>query len=563
MSSGCGDVVSLADLQTAKKHQIFEAEVITGKQGGLPSGASIDYATNQVTGQVQKTMPAVIRDMGFEPASFDFTTGGTLAANDRNKAVLWPLPSGDGGYYNWRGALPKVVPASSTPASSGGVSVSGWQPVSDPILRRDLAAPGGAEMVGTSSGVNLQQNLDNLANYIATNTANITANTNTNNINTISTTVNSRVLGSAKCERKSTPSDLYYNFTKIPKGAGHIRKEYGQEPVYVDGVMHVNTLSMTSHMSNTSAGAISSADGARVGWGPVIPEGWQPWGLQIAGGVAYQDFTPFDDGQLHGQQALIIQKDGSVIPAEYSDGKTAQQYVDEGAMDSFGFHLLLVKNGVAYQSNADTTIKARAVFGVLGDGTYCTLHVQGNTGQFGLTVAQLQALCLELEMKHAVMMDEGGSSQLLWKTTYLQPSSDGIPRSVGGGVMAFHVPIQDFDSGWKAIPVDPAAATGNIYARQIDDRILYKYDFTFIDTFGYVVKQSGFPNKHKPYLGNTDNTTSVWLSPMQASTVGTIRVYADGTSANLIQATPLTGNPNKRFIGNGSFPSRYSMFDYV
>ena len=38
MSSGCGDVLSLADLQTAKKHQIFEAEVITGKQGGVAGG---------------------------------------------------------------------------------------------------------------------------------------------------------------------------------------------------------------------------------------------------------------------------------------------------------------------------------------------------------------------------------------------------------------------------------------------------------------------------------------------------------------------------------------------
>lgn len=54
MSSGCGDVLSLADLQTAKKHQIFEAEVITGKSGGVTGGADIDYATNPVTGQVQK-----------------------------------------------------------------------------------------------------------------------------------------------------------------------------------------------------------------------------------------------------------------------------------------------------------------------------------------------------------------------------------------------------------------------------------------------------------------------------------------------------------------------------
>lgn len=418
----------------------------------------------------------------------------------------------------------------------------------------ELAKPTGAGLIGTTSGINVQENLDNLEHDIELNT---------NNIELISNTINNRILGVAKCERKSTTNDLYYNIVKIPKGAGNITKEYGQEPVYVDGVMHVNTLNMTTHMQNTEAGAISSADGARVGWGPVIPEGWQPWGLQIANGVAYQDFTPWDDGQLYGQQALIIQKDGAVIPAEYIDGKTAQQYVDEGAMDSFGFHLLLVKNGAAYQTNTDSTIKARAVFGVLDDGTYCILHVQGSTGEFGLTVSQLQALCLELEMKHAVMMDEGGSSQLLWKTTYLQPSSDGVPRSVGGGVMAINVPIQDFDSGWKFIGLDPAAATGNIYARQVDGFIHYKYDFTFTDTYGYVVKQNGFPNKHKPYLGNTGNTTSAWLSPMQASTVGTIRVYADGSSANLIQATPVSGNTNTRFIGNGGFPSRYSMFDYV
>ena len=51
MSSGCGDVLSLADLQTAKKHQIFEAEVITGKSGGVATGADIDYATIRLLGR--------------------------------------------------------------------------------------------------------------------------------------------------------------------------------------------------------------------------------------------------------------------------------------------------------------------------------------------------------------------------------------------------------------------------------------------------------------------------------------------------------------------------------
>lgn len=131
MSSGCGDVLSLEDLKTAKKHQIFEAEVITGKSGGVAGGADIDYATNQVTGQVQKTMPAILRDIGFEPASFDFTTGGTLGVNDRNKVVYDPVSKT---WYSWAGALPKVIAAGTNPV--GDVN---WVPRTDPNLRSDLS----------------------------------------------------------------------------------------------------------------------------------------------------------------------------------------------------------------------------------------------------------------------------------------------------------------------------------------------------------------------------------------------------------------------------------------
>lgn len=141
MASGCGDVLSLQDLKTAKLHQVFEAEVITGLSGGTPGGANIDFATNPVTGQVQKTMPAVLRDVGFVPASFDFTTGGTLTVNDRNKSVLWPVSSGgDGDYYSWEGALPKVIPAASTPASTGGTGPGAWKAVGGISLRNDLSA---------------------------------------------------------------------------------------------------------------------------------------------------------------------------------------------------------------------------------------------------------------------------------------------------------------------------------------------------------------------------------------------------------------------------------------
>lgn len=151
MSSGCGDVLSLEDLKTAKKHQLFEAEVITGKTGGVAGGDPIDYATNQATGQTQKTMPAILRDIGFIPASFDFTSGGTLTVDMRDYAVLWPLPGGDGDWYYWEGALPKVIPAASSPNTTGGVANGAWRPVGDITLRGQLASTTGATLVGYGS----------------------------------------------------------------------------------------------------------------------------------------------------------------------------------------------------------------------------------------------------------------------------------------------------------------------------------------------------------------------------------------------------------------------------
>lgn len=152
MSSGCGDVLSLEDLKIAKQHQTFEAEVITGKTGGVASGADIDFASNPVTGQVQKTLPAVLRDAGFRPASFDFTTGGTLGANDRDKVVYDPVSKT---WYSWGGALPHVIAAGTNP-----VGVADWTPQTDPNLRSDLASTAvnkGASLIGTTSGLTVEQ----------------------------------------------------------------------------------------------------------------------------------------------------------------------------------------------------------------------------------------------------------------------------------------------------------------------------------------------------------------------------------------------------------------------
>lgn len=114
--AGCGDVLSLEDLQTAKKHQVFEAEVITGKAGGVAGGANIGTATNPVTGQTQQTLPSILADLGFDVQSWTSSTGGVLAS--ANQVFLNDNPGslGLGDYYAWGGTFPKTVPAGTDPA---------------------------------------------------------------------------------------------------------------------------------------------------------------------------------------------------------------------------------------------------------------------------------------------------------------------------------------------------------------------------------------------------------------------------------------------------------------
>lgn len=50
-----------------------------------------------------------------------FVAGFTLT--NAREVLLYDV---DGNYYQWKGALPKVVPANSTPASSGGISATAW-----------------------------------------------------------------------------------------------------------------------------------------------------------------------------------------------------------------------------------------------------------------------------------------------------------------------------------------------------------------------------------------------------------------------------------------------------
>ena len=57
-----------------------------------------------------------------------------------------------GEYYRWDGALPKVVPAASTPESTGGIGAGKWLGVGDGALRSELSRESGASLIGYGDG---------------------------------------------------------------------------------------------------------------------------------------------------------------------------------------------------------------------------------------------------------------------------------------------------------------------------------------------------------------------------------------------------------------------------
>ncbi|WP_411696643.1 tail fiber/spike domain-containing protein [Enterobacter pasteurii] len=75
-----------------------------------------------------------------------FTTGATI--NQPNEVLL---NTADGEYYKWTGSFasgPKVVPANSTPASTGGIGPGAWIGVGDASLRAALASSTGGNLIG-------------------------------------------------------------------------------------------------------------------------------------------------------------------------------------------------------------------------------------------------------------------------------------------------------------------------------------------------------------------------------------------------------------------------------
>lgn len=117
------------------------------ESGPLPS-------IKEFVAQQQAKFEQAIYNTGWFPADGSFEFGGTITA--RNQVLF---NDADGSFYSWSGALPKVVPAASTPASTGGISANAWVNRGDGALRSALAAPDSTVAVGGVAAGEITQRL--------------------------------------------------------------------------------------------------------------------------------------------------------------------------------------------------------------------------------------------------------------------------------------------------------------------------------------------------------------------------------------------------------------------
>lgn len=257
---------------------------------------------------------------------------------------------------------------------------------------------------------------------------------------------------------------VVYDRIVITKGS--LRMQTGED-IQSDGSIIPRTGRVSTRRDGTRVAINASAFFDR-GDGYYLPAG-----LYIHDGVPYQEFSPTEE---RAQEAIVMYRDGVLRPARMSDGKTAAQYVAEGALWSTGWGYLLVVEGAktSLPSNTFTTqVSARTVLGQRANGDYVILLVEGKTNDYGITLTQMQDLCLAEGLVLAMNLDGGGTTQCWWDTAYAHPSSDDTPRRIGN-YLTIEGEINPFDTGLISLPlasgITPFGGIG-VLIRQVNDSI--------------------------------------------------------------------------------------------
>lgn len=183
-------------------------------------------------------------------------------------------------------------------------------------------------------------------------------------------------------------------------------------------------------------------------------------GLNIQAGRALQNFGVVSTVQGTDLESLLMMRDGSLRAARKTDNKTAQQYVNDGAVDSYGFGPILVENGQMTNWWSDSRFSgfvgsksARTILGQAENGDYLIILVEGKTNSYGIDGRQISELARDEGCVVAINLDGGGSTQGVWRGDAVHPSTDDAgSRALLTFIAINAVPVNEYDSGVIPIP---------------------------------------------------------------------------------------------------------------
>lgn len=119
-------------------------------------------AANTARTRIDKILNDAINDSGFVVID-SFEDGATLTSATQALRV-----EATGKLYRWGGALPKTVPASSTPQNTGGFGLDAWVEVNDAALKQELQSENGYRLVAnqlSAAAYGVPSRLTNIVEY--------------------------------------------------------------------------------------------------------------------------------------------------------------------------------------------------------------------------------------------------------------------------------------------------------------------------------------------------------------------------------------------------------------
>lgn len=130
-------------LSLGKAYRYTGAALVTVAKDSSPNINWSELVVSIDSLLVREALRRSYAEAGYNLVDGSFEAGGTVTTPSD---VL--LYEADSKAYSWDGALPKVVPVGSTPATSGGIGAGAWVDRTDVTLRSDLASKSGSGLVG-------------------------------------------------------------------------------------------------------------------------------------------------------------------------------------------------------------------------------------------------------------------------------------------------------------------------------------------------------------------------------------------------------------------------------